>query len=403
MVFLMKNDNLLIYDEICKNTIKDALNGISYSFISYGHSNGNKIKLLIGDIEKNKLNTDNMGIFPKLLNNLINKEKQSKYSNEKIKVKISYFLIHDNDMFDLSNMKDNNDFNEYNLYENKFTIKNEENLINTIRKEKIIDINDELNFINKIFNLLITLEGKEECKNIFTRSHICIIIYITNESTRITSIINFVILNGSEYLYAGKTEKFKSLMNNDNNKKANKKTLEGIKIALETHYTYETIFNLVKLKIFIDNNINKSNKNEINLILKKNKQNSKLTTALYNIFLNMKKTKFRILGIVKPNIGFYQNFKDTLIFLFDFYKIKTTQKQQLKSNFNNNSKLINNNDKALNQSPKKNSNQIYEDIQKDNIIFDLENKISSYKKNIEELKAKLLKKEEKCIKSKLIY
>ena len=397
-IFDEKDDNSLIYDEICKNTIKEALNGISYSFISYGDSNSDKIKLIIGDIAKNNINIHNMGIFPKLLNHLINKEKKSKYSNEKINVKISYFLIHDNDMLDLSNIKYNKDFNVYNLYENKIAIKNEENINNTIKKEKINNINDEFNFINTIFNLLITLEGKEESKNIFTRSHICIIIYITNESTQITSNINFVILNGSEYLYSGKTEKFKSLMNNDNNKKANKKTLEGIKIALETHYTYETIFNLVKLKIFIDNNIDSSNTNEINLVIKKNKKNSKLTTALYNIFLNMQKAKFRIIGTVTPNMGLYQNFKDTLIFLFDFYKIKKTKKKQSNTSINNNSKTLNkneNNSNAVNQLQKRNSNQYYDEIQKDNLIFELENKVNGYKKKIEELKAKVSKKEEK--------
>ena len=394
-IFDENDNNSYIYEEICQNTINNTLKGTSYSFITYGDSNSNKIKLLIGDIENNNLSIYNIGLFPKLLDNLLKKQKSLKNTSENIDLKISYFLVHDSDMFDLSNLKNKSNINESKLYENKHTIKKEENISNIIKKESVENLKEEINFLNKVFNLLIKLEEKEESKNIFTRSHICIIIYITNVLNNSISIINFIILNGSEYLYSGKTKNFKSLMNNDNNKKVSKNTIEGTKIALETQYTYESIFNLVKLKIFIDNNIDSSNTNEINLILKKNKQNSKLTTVLFNIFFNMKKTKFRIIGTVSPNIGVYQNFKDTLIFLFDFYKIKKNQKKKSNTNINDNSTSLKHNDNKFQLTQKRNPNQVYTNAQKDNLIFELENKVNTYKKIIEEHKTNLAKKDEK--------
>ena len=398
-IFIENDGNSYIYEEICKNTIKESLEGISFSFISYGDSNSNKIKLLIGDIKDNNLNHDNIGIFPKLLENLIKKMKSHKNSKGKINLQASYFLVYDGDMIDLSNLKNIKDiknFSEEKLFEGKYNIKNEENIIDIIKKENIESFKEEIHFINNIFYLLSDLEEKGENKNVFTRSHICIIIYIENELNKKNSIINFVLLNGSEYLYSGRANQFKSISNNDNNIKLNKNTIEGTKIALETQYTYETLLNLIKLKIYIDNNIEASNSKQIKLILKKNNQNSKLTTLLYNLFFKIQKMNFRIIGTVIPNIGFYQSFKDTLIFLFDFYKLKKANEKQLSSSINiniDNNAKIKDKDKSVQHN--NNYEKHYEDIQKDNLIFDLQNKVNTYKRTILEQKENLSKKEEK--------
>ena len=399
-IFIENDNNSYIYEEICKNTIKESLDGTSFSFISYGDSNSNKIKLLIGDIKENtNLNHKNFGIFPKLLENLLKKMKNLKNSKEKINLKASYFLVYDGDMIDLSNLKkirDIKNYSEEKLFEGKYSIKNEENIIDMIKKENIESFKEEIHFINQIFNLLSDLEEKGEHKNIFTKSHICIILYIENELNKKNSIINFVLLNGSEYLYSGRAKQFKSISNNDNNIKLNKNTIEGTKIALETQYTYETLLNLTKLKIYIDNNVDASNTKQIKLILNKNNQNSKLTTLLYNLFFKVQKMNFRIIGTVIPNIGFYQSFKDALIFLFDFYKLKNTNEKQLSSSININ---INNipklNDKPIQQNNNNNYERHYEDIQKDNLIFELQNKVNTYKRTILEQKENLSKKEEK--------
>ena len=396
-IFVENEEMPYIYEEMFKNTIKDTLNGISFSYITYGDSNSNKLKLLIGDYKNNNLNHNNMGLFPKFLHNLIKKVKETeKDIKEKISLKISYFLEHDGELIDLSNLryknKEKNNFTEEKLFEGKYTIKSEENIIDIIKKIDIEGFKDEIHFLNDVLNLLSKLEENEENKNILTRANICIILYIENKDK--ISIINFVILNGSEYLYSGKAEQFKSLSNNDNNKTTNKNIIEGTKISLETQYTYETLLNLVKLKIYIDNNMNKSNSKEINLILNKNKQNSKLTTLLYNIYFKAKKMYFRILGTVIPNIGLYQSFKDTLIFLLDFHKLRNSYQNQFSSSINNNIyNKIKNNIKKSRQS--KNYGNNYEEVQKDNLIFELENKVNTYKKIIEDQKNKLSKKEEK--------
>ena len=395
-IFIETDENSYIYEEICRDTIKESFNGISYSFISYGESNSDKLKLLISDIKDNELNYNNRGIFPRLIDNLIKKQKNL---NEKLKLEISYFLVHDNDLIDLSNLKnEKNNINEEKLYKDKYTIKNEENFVDKIKKVNIEESEKELKFLNKIINILISFEEKNEDnnKNIFTRSHICIIIYVLNEINQKKSLINFLILNGSEYLYSGRSEKYKDLFSEINNK-SNKNIIEGTKIALETQYTYETLVNLIKLKIDIDNNIDSLNENQIKLILDKNKLNSKLTIIQQKILFATSKMKFRIIGTISPNIGFYQNFKDTLIFLFEFQKIIKSLKNNKSSSkdidiFSNRDDNLKNYDKLK---TKRYSIQTYESTKKDNMIFELEKKINKYKKSIDEYKEKLAKKEQK--------
>ena len=400
-IFLGKEETNSIYDEIFKNTINDSLKGISFSFINYGDSNSNKLKLLIGDYKNYNLSYNNIGLFPKYLHSLIKKAKTTeKNMEEKINLKISYFLVYDGFLIDLCNLrsknKDINNFTEEKLFEGKYTIKNEENIIDLIKKVNVEGFKEEIHFLNQIFNLLNKIENNDENKNIFTKSYISIVVYTENKGKK--AIINFLILNGSEYLYSGKAEKFKSLINNNN-----RNSIEGTKLALETQYTYETLLNLVKLKIYIDNNVDASNNKEIDLILNKNKQNSKLTTLLYNIYFNTKKMYFRILGTTIPNSGFYQNFKDTLIFLLDFHQIKTTYQNQLASSITNNiySKLTNENNHLSKQN--EHYNKIFDEDKKDNYIIDLKNKVNSYKKIVDDQKLNISKKDAKIAQLTKIY
>ena len=384
-IFTETDENSYIYEEICKDTVKESLNGISYSFISYGEFTSNKLKLLIGDVKDYLTNFNSRGLFPRLLDNLIKKEKSQKNMKEKINLKISYFLVHDNDMIDLSYLKNKNNLTENKLYQNKETIKNnEENIIDKIQKVNIQELENELSFLHNIINLLNELEENEEdeSKNIFSRAHMCINIYIENESNEKKSIINFLILNGSEYLYSRRAEEFKTTYNEI--KKSNKNVIKGTKIALETQYTYETLLNLVKLKVNIDNNIDSLNSDDINLIINKNNENSKLTLILHKLFFSTSKIKFRIIGSVTPNIGLYQNFKDTLLFLFDFHNIIKSTKKKNSSNI-----VLSTIQRSLT------NNMIFQNLKKDNIVFELENKISSYKKTIDDYKAKLQQKDKK--------
>ena len=371
-IFTESDENSYIYEEICKDTVKESLNGISYSFISYGEYTSNKLKLLIGNVKDYLKNFNSRGIFPRLLENLIKKEKSQKNMEEKINLKISYFLVHDNDMIDLSYLKNKNNITENKLYQRKEAIKNEDNIVDKIKKVNIDDLDVELSFFHKIISLLNELEenGEDKSENIFSRAHICINIFVENESNEKKSIINFLMLNGSEYLYSRRAEEFKN--HYSENKKSNRNVIKGTKIALETQYTYETLLNLVKLKVNIDNNIDSLNSNDINLILNKNKQNSKLTLILHKLFFSTSKIKFRIIGSVTPNIGLYQNFKDTLLFLFDFHNIIKSIKRKNSSN----NVVLSTIQRSLT------NNIVFQNLQKDNIVFELENKISSYKKII---------------------
>jgi len=48
-IFTSENENSYIYEEICLNTIKDSLEGISYSFITYGETSSHKLDVLIAN------------------------------------------------------------------------------------------------------------------------------------------------------------------------------------------------------------------------------------------------------------------------------------------------------------------------------------------------------------------
>ena len=399
-IFIESDENSYIYEEICLNSIKEALNGISFSFIFYGDTSSSKYNLSIGDIKEDKNNYNKYGIFLRYVDNIL-KEKDIQEKN--IKLKISYFMLNDNDIYDLSKLKnkniDKNTFTLQHLHKYKYTIKNEENVLNQIAKIDLDKMTKELNFFSKLLNILYNLESNEEIP-ILSRSHFCITIYInnnTNQSQK-NSLVNFLILNGCEYLYYSINKKFK-IAANAGNKKQNEETIheniiEGSKVSLETQYTYETLLNLIKLKLFEDINTKKLNENDINLIISKKKQNSKLSNILYNMLNNIQKINFRIISTVTPSTGQYQSFKDTLLFLLDFNKLKkkSTKKHSelaktaIKNTFKNLSK-----EKTI-----KLLLEQKEDIErKDNKIFILENDIIDYKKAIKEAKKEINQRNEK--------
>ena len=394
-IFTESDENSYIYEEICLNSIKEALNGVSCSFIFYGDSSSSKFNLAIGDIREDKTNYNKYGIFLRYVDNLL-KEK-----NKDIKLEISYFMLNESDIFDLSKLKNKNlDINNFTLQQlnkYKYTIKNEENILNQIEKIDLEKMTKELHFLSKILNLLSKLESNEECK-ILSLSHFCITIYIFNQKTQENSLVNFLILNGCEYLYYGLYKKFQ-IAANVGNKKPNEEVIhenivEGSKVSLETQYTYETLLNLIKLKLFADVNTDNLSENDLNLIMSKKKQNSKLSNVLYNMLYNIPKINFRIISTVTPSTGQYQSFRDSLLFLLDFNKLKKKSSKK-KSEM---SKMA---DKNLfkNMSKEKTVKLLLEqkeDIEKkDNKIFILENDIIDYKKEIKEAKKEINQRNEK--------
>ena len=396
-IFTSLDENSYIYEEICLNSIKEALNGISYSFVFYGDTSSSKYNLSIGDIKEDKDNYNKYGILLRYIDNIL------KEVNDSIKLTISYFMLHENDIYDLSKLRNKNfdeeTFSMKQLSKYKYTIKNEENaLLNHIEKTDLEKMPIELNFLSKVLNILYKLESKDNC-NILSLSHICITIYINNKKTKKNSIVNFLILNGCEYLYYGQTKKFQ-ISSNTGNKKLNDKLIhenivEGSKVCLETQYTYETILNLIKLKLYADINTNKLKENDINLLMSKKKQNSKLTNILYHMYSNLPKIYFRIISTVTPSTGQYQSFKDTLLFLLDFNKLKNKfiKKSTKEKKITDNNNLLNNLDK---EKAFKLLLEQKEDIEKkDNKIFILENDIIGFKKAIKEAKKEINQRNEK--------
>jgi hypothetical protein len=99
----------------------------------------------------------------------------------------------------------------------------------------------------------------------------------------------------------------------------NKVLMEKTKYNLETQYTYETIYNCIKSLKCLKRNTMENGRNINEKAQKENSLFSQLTTVLYNICFSddIKKMKFRIIGTILPNTGFYLSVKDTLAFLFE--------------------------------------------------------------------------------------
>ena len=380
-IFTSENENSYIYEEICLNTIKDSLDGISYSFITYGDTSSHKLDVLIGNLDDSISNINNRGIYPRLLENLLKKIKRKENKSKKMCILSSFFLVYDNNLIDLSNFKniDLTNFTKNDLFNKAFIIKNETDIVNKIEKIKIEKTEDNLLYINQILSLLINLE-RDTKEHIYSRSHICIVLYLVSkqeDNINTISSISFVLLNGSEYLYSGKTKKLISQTQGDVN--INKSLIEGTKYTLETHYTYETLYNCIKSVKCLNTfegagSLYKNTKKEYTLF-------SQLTTVLYNICFSddIPKIKFRIIGTILPNTGFYQSVKDTLIFLFD---CRCIMKKKKIINYED---YLAKNDNPLDLLEKK----------KDDYIFQLESKVKNQKKKIEELNQNILKKDDK--------
>ena len=145
---------------------------------------------------------------------------------------------------------------------------------------------------------------------------------------------------------------------------------------METQFTFETVYNCLKSVKCLDNEIYKA----YNINKKENLLFSNLTTVLYNICFGdaIEKIKFRIIGTIYPNTGFHQSVKDTVLFLYDCRNIIKRKKDEV-HNFEN---LYDTSAEIIEK-------------KKDDYIFQLENKVKSQKKRIDELSKNLSKKENK--------
>ena len=164
----------------------------------------------------------------------------------------------------------------------------------------------------------------------------------------------------------------------------NKKLVELSKNVVMTQYTYDNIINYINNNKELNNIIDDKKEEE------DDKGMSKLIIVLYNILFgpNIKRMKYRFIGSIVPSTGFYLSVKDTLDYLFKCKNIIRKKKQ-----IEGNRELIDKKGKELLG-------------RKDDMIFDLENKIKIQAQKIEELNKNIDKKDikikdlEKHIKNK---
>ena len=343
-----KDNNSSIYKTICENILKESFEGKSHCLISYGNTMSDKFKVFIGDI-------NNKGILMQTMDELINNN-ISIDTNENFKAYFSFFSLYNDKLIDLSNFNENgfNDKFEENLIGSAIEInKNYDiNDINKINIEK--NSNDINNKIDKLFSELIKIEIESKY-HIYTRSHFCFIIYLINANNNNTiSTLTFILLNGSELL--------------NKNSLLKKSEVSTSLISVQSQYIFNSIIYFIGFNKTINHNYKNYEKDKV----------SKLTGILNNICFNPEKDniKFIAIGNIIPITGYYETTKDTLMFLFN-----------LRQNCLNNKK--NNKKKEYNVSRKLSKQS------RDDVIFDLENKIKFQADKIEQMNKIVLKKDEK--------
>ena len=342
-----KDNNLFIYKTICENILKESFNGKSHCLISYGNTMSDKFKTLIGDI-------NNKGILMQTLDDIINNYFDS---NENIKAHFSFFALYKDKLLDLNNYNDKifNDKLEDNLMKKSIELSknNEINNLNKINLDK--NTKDEVNNkIDKLFSELIKIE-LESKYHIYSQSHFCFIIFFKNEFDHNTiSTLTFILLNGSELL--------------NKNTLSKKAEVSSSLISVDSQYIFNSI-------IYFTSQNKTINPNYLNY---EKDKTSKLTSILNDICFNPTKAniKFVILGNIIPITGYYETTKDTLMFLFNM-------RQKCLNNKNNNKK----NGRIISRKLSNNT--------KDDIIFDLENKIKYQADNIERMNKIVEKKDQK--------
>ena len=102
-IFTNNDENSYIYEEIMRNCVKNSLDGDNFTFISYGDSNSEKHQLIIGSSDCYE-NINNRGLLPRLLESYVNKIDSDEILSDTISLNISYMLINNNNLIDLSQL-----------------------------------------------------------------------------------------------------------------------------------------------------------------------------------------------------------------------------------------------------------------------------------------------------------
>ena len=337
-IFTENNENSYIYEEIMRNCIQESLSGIHFSFISYGDSNSENREIIFGKSNCYE-NINNRGIFPRCLENYIIKISNDKKLNENLALNVSYLMVNNNNLIDLSKFigMESNEILKITANDllKKYSIEiknNNTSLINKIKKVPCENIKDILYFLTKFFDNLHNLEM--DGTHLLNWSHFTFIIYINDNSGNIISTISFIILGCNDIISS----------NSNYN--------------INLNYKNELINIKSDIIKYVNNNKNETIVNQ-----------SKLISFLEKISFNEKNIyrQYRIIGTLYPDNDSFLNVKDTIEFLSNCKKISNKGK---KSRFS----ILHKRKKSKTESEKK-----------DDVIKDLESKIKVQEKKIEEL------------------
>ena len=343
-IFTNKDENSYLYEEIMRNCVKNSLNGENYTFISYGDSNSEKHSLIIGTPDCYE-NINNRGVFPRLLESYINKIDSNEILSDTISLNLSYIMINDNKLIDLTQLmgSDKNHLEKLSKedYLNKYAkeLKIDEknniyntNLLKTIKKTPVEKANDPLFFLLQLLNLFYKLEASNN--HFLTWSYFIIILYVTDNNGKTVSTISFIILPGNEILLHRRV-KTKSIIG-----EARRDSISNIfrTNAIECYNVIEDILDNLEIKN------EESDNNNVNINKKKEKENTnvqkrkskveikkEIKSKLFNFIgklsfdINNKQAqydrKYVIIGSMFGNSGYISNTKDTLKFLMSCKKL----------------------------------------------------------------------------------
>ena len=389
-IFTEKHECSYIYERTCKECITDVLNGTNYLFVSYGITSSDKQKILIGNPNDSYTNMNSRGILPRLLDNLlttINTDETYKHNN--MSINISYICVNKSKVIDLSNYlgKDISSLRETDFINNANEIKNNKDIISSIKKVPALSANDVLCFINKISNTFNKIDSGS-IYHLYSWSQFVFIFYITDNSGKTLSTVTFILLNGNDNIEAppidDRKKKFSSKKSLPISSKPTARLIQKSKNLIDSQFTYDSIISAISL----NNGLNPFNKIKTEDEEKVKLDLSKLTTLLYHVCFStfIEKIKYRIIGSITPLTGFHHIAKDTLMFLFDCKKI-LSHKDKIPSCINPSDIIANETNNAEHNKVDSSSTGGGEGgvVQKDEVVVDLENKLKLQSKTIQEL------------------
>ena len=189
-------------------------------------------------------------------------------------------------------------------------------------------------------------------KRLYSRTHFIVVLNIINNSGQVISTLSFCQLAGSEKLTS--------------------KSSTNVAKTRDSIYIQNSFANLINCISIL-----KSPDFDHNKIKEIPFDDSTLTHCLKNYIINHF-TKFRVIGCINPNTGYYESVKETLMFLFKCKKAiydKTSLKNELKS----------------------------PEIKRDEVLYELENKIKAQEKNINKLNDTIIQMTKKIEQNELNY